>query len=92
MRIIVKTFCFLSAAIILLSSVSLLDAADVDDQRIQAKELKAMVDKGETVLIVDVRSPDEFMKLHITGALSVPLHQVEEKLAGVSPDTKIAFY
>lgn len=67
-------------------------AADADFQRIRAADLKAMVDSGERVLIVDVRPADDFMGLHITGAVSVPLLKVREKLAGLAPDTKIAFY
>ncbi|GBE03172.1 MAG TPA: rhodanese-like domain-containing protein [Nitrospirae bacterium] len=82
----------LIAVIVLLSVLTPAFAADDNSQRIKAKELKALIDKGETILIVDVRSPDEFLEMHITGALSVPIHLIDTKLAVLSPDTKIAFY
>ncbi|MBL7031583.1 MAG: rhodanese-like domain-containing protein [Nitrospira sp.] len=66
--------------------------ANEKSQRIKAEELKALIDKGETFLIVDVRTTDEFMKKHVTGAISVPLSQIEDKFAGLSTETKIAFY
>jgi predicted sulfurtransferase len=63
-----------------------------EGRRIKAKELKELVDKGETVLIVDVRSSKEFNELHVRGAISVPLPQVEAKLGPLSPETRMAFY
>ena len=96
MRLIFRTLTLLFAVMLLASGLGSAYAADTSadehNQRIKANELKALVDNGETVLIVDVRSAEEFMEVHITGALSVPLHQVEAKLAGLSPKTKIAFY
>ena len=76
----------------IVSSYAADTTADENRQRIKAEELKSLVDKGETVLIVDVRSADALMEMHITGSLSVPLQQVEAKLAGLSTETKIAFY
>ena len=93
-RVWILTLMF--SVIILLSAQGAPYAAEPSvegqGQRISAIELKNLIDKGETVLIVDVRTLQEFQANHITGALSVPLHQVEAKLAGLSPDTKIAFY
>ena len=96
MKSTLKTLTILLAAIVFLSGINSSYAADTSANeniyRIKAEELKALVDKGETVLIVDVRSANAFMKMHITGALSVPLQQVEAKLAALSTETKIAFY
>lgn len=91
-----KTLKTLIAVIMLLSVVIPACAADTatseNIQRVKAKELKSLLDKGEMIMIVDVRSPDEFDEMHIAGAISVPLHLVEAKFAGLSPDTKIVFY
>ena len=96
MKSILRTLTILIAFIVLLSGIGAPYAAetvaDENIQRIKAEELKALVDKGETVLIVDVRSTVAFKEMHITGALSVPLQQIETKLVGLSPETKIAFY
>ena len=95
MRSISKTLIIVITALVLLSWAGSSYAADdhaVDGQRIEAEALKARIDNGEMILIVDVRSPDEFMETHVTGSLSVPLHQVEAKLGSLSPKTKLAFY
>lgn len=87
-----KTLKTFIAVIMFLSVVAPAVAADDNNQRIKAKELKALIDKGETIMIVDVRSPDAFSEMHITGALSVPIHEIDTKLAVLPKDTKIAFY
>ncbi len=67
-----------------------------DDQsmalRILPKELKGLLDKGETVLIVDVRSESAYNSGHIAGAISVPLNKVGASLGVLPPETKIVFY
>lgn len=96
MRSISKTLSILIAAMLLLSwsgpAYSSDTAAEEKSQRIEAEALKARIDNGEMILIVDVRSLEEFMEVHVTGSLSVPLHLVEAKLGGLSPKTKLAFY
>lgn len=97
MNSIVRRLGILSAALLLLalSAVTAISAeteTSEQSQRITATELKQLVDKGSSFLIVDVRSYEEFNKMHITGAIPVPLHQVEAKLGQLSPDTKMAFY
>lgn len=63
-----------------------------DVKRISPVELKKLMDRGETVLIVDVRSTAAYNNQHISGALSVPVIEVESRLSGVPPLTKIVFY
>jgi len=48
--------------------------------------------KNEEVTILDVRPPEEFMAGHISGALSVPLKQLEFMLARLPKNKEIVAY
>ena len=60
--------------------------------RISAEELKARLDSGEAILVVDSRSPAEFETLHIAGAISVPSNEVDSRLGELPRDQEIVFY
>ncbi len=99
-----KIFAILTAGLFFVSGLAgfIPSAAASDDvssevtpkemQRIKPKELKVLLDQGETVLIVDVRSENAFKKQHIAGAMSVPLNSVETRLSALPAETKIVFY
>jgi 3-mercaptopyruvate sulfurtransferase SseA len=55
-----------------------------------ADELKKQLDSGP-VMIIDVRSPANFEKETIPGAINVPLAQLEGYLKNISKDTHIVF-
>ena len=55
-----------------------------------ADELKKQLDGG-TVMIIDVRPPANFEKETISGAINVPLVQLEGYLKNISKDTYIVF-
>jgi rhodanese-related sulfurtransferase len=54
-------------------------------------ELIARMRAGEVVL-VDVRPREEFAAGHIDGALSMPLAELEERLAELPPDSDVVAY
>src|SRR5919206_2456299 len=54
-------------------------------------ELIARLRKGEVVL-VDVRPTEEFEAGHITGARSIPLEELEDRLAEPPPDREVVAY
>ena len=43
---------------------------------ISVEELKSVLDAGDSVAVIDVRSPMEFESGHIPGAVNVPLGEV----------------
>lgn len=55
------------------------------------EELLARTKDG-SVLILDVRPPEEYSAGHIPGAISLPLAQLEDRLADLSPETEIIAY
>ncbi|MCX8156771.1 MAG: rhodanese-like domain-containing protein [Verrucomicrobiae bacterium] len=36
--------------------------------------------------VIDVRTPEEYQRDHLPGAVNVPLHELEERIARVAPD------
>jgi rhodanese-related sulfurtransferase/DNA-binding HxlR family transcriptional regulator len=54
-------------------------------------ELIERMDRGDVVL-VDVRPPEEFDAGHIASARSIPLEELEERLAELPPDAEIVAY
>jgi rhodanese-related sulfurtransferase len=45
-----------------------------------AQQLHQALDKKETVLVVDVRSPQEFATGHIPGAVNIPLDELAKRI------------
>jgi rhodanese-related sulfurtransferase/predicted transcriptional regulator len=62
-----------------------------DVEAISRDELRKRLRRKDVVL-VDVRPTAEFDSGHIQGALSIPLDQLDERLAELPPDTEIVAY
>ena len=60
--------------------------APVMYQKITAEEAKARMDSGDPVIIVDVRTPEEFASGHIPGSINVPNEGILEKMPDELPD------
>ena len=54
--------------------------------RISHEEALEMIDRGNNVVIVDVRSLSEFMEGHIENAVSLPLYQIQDQAGDVITD------
>ncbi|MED4116313.1 ArsR/SmtB family transcription factor [Priestia megaterium] len=65
------------------------DQFDLED--ISLPELKERMENGE-VLLLDVRPTEEYEKEHIPGAVSIPIEELEEKLASLPPDCNVVAY
>lgn len=53
--------------------------------RIEPRSLAQMLERGEPVQLIDVRSPREYEEAHVPGAINVPLEQVESRLSDLRP-------
>ena len=53
---------------------------------IRGEALKAKLDSGEQVFLLDVREPNEFAGGRIEGALNVPVREVPKSLAKLPQD------
>ncbi|OPA73077.1 ArsR family transcriptional regulator [Paenibacillus selenitireducens] len=58
---------------------------------VSLQDLKKRMENGE-VLLLDVRPKDEFEKAHIPGAISIPIEELEEKLASLPSNCDVVAY
>jgi len=56
---------------------------------IRPEELQARLQAGESLRIIDVRSPIEFAMGHLPGAVNHPLGSIHDQIPGVAPDEKL---
>lgn len=56
-----------------------------------ADELKAHLDAGKDVLIIDVRNARSFERETIPGAINIPLEELEEHLKTIPKDKLLVF-
>jgi rhodanese-related sulfurtransferase len=57
----------------------------------KADELKAKLDEGEKVLVIDVRSDEEVKSGSIPGAIHIPMEQLEARMKDVPKDVQLVF-
>jgi predicted sulfurtransferase len=76
----------------LIASV-VLSATDVVP-RITVQELKAKIDKGDDVVIIDVRAGREYedSKIKIKGAVRIPIVKLEDRISELPRDKEIITY
>jgi len=60
--------------------------------RIAPQELKAALDAGTHVTVVDARSLEAFNAEHIRGAISLPLTELEQRHNELAKNEAIVFY
>jgi rhodanese-related sulfurtransferase len=56
-----------------------------------ADALKAKLDKGEKVLVIDVRTDDEVQSGSIPGAIHIPMDELEARMKDVPKDVQLVF-
>lgn len=54
-------------------------------QEITASELKARIDAGEDIQLIDVRQPDEYAFAKIDGAKLIPLGEIMARMDEIDP-------
>ncbi len=72
---------------------SVFSAAD-NVPRITAQELKAKMDKGENILIIDTRTGNEYegSRIKIKGAVRISIVKIDEMAAKLPRDKEIVTY
>ena len=70
------------------------EEADSQYQKISAEEAKNMIDTDETVIVVDVRTPEEYNEGHIENAVLIPNETIIDETPEQLPDldAKILIY
>ena len=55
-------------------------------ENLNVTEMKEIIDNNNNVIIVDVRSPQEFSEHHIKNAINIPTYEIYEKAKKIIPD------
>ncbi len=63
-----------------------------ESEEISVRELKARMDRGEPLTIVDVREPYEYAIARIPGTILIPLNQITERARDLDPNQEIILH
>ena len=74
------------------TSENTLPAGTIAGHSITAQEAKNLLDAGQAVLILDVRTQPEFDGNHINGAVSIPVADLPNRLSEIPSDKQIVVY
>jgi Rhodanese-like domain len=83
--------CAVAAAVLLLGAAPAAPP-ELPVTFIRADALKALLDQGKKVDIIDVRRWDAYVKSHIKSARSMPLRSVGERAHEISKTGVVVFY
>lgn len=59
---------------------------------ISPEDAKARLDAGEEIILIDVRTKEEYDQEHIPGAILLPVDQVQNEAAEVMPDLDATYF
>lgn len=59
---------------------------------VEVDEVKQAIDTNKKCVILDVRTPQEFMRGHIQGSINLPVDDVEKNIASIVPNTNTLLY
>jgi rhodanese-related sulfurtransferase len=86
------TLGFVVAAAVLVGAAAPAAPPEYPVAFISVDELKAMVDAGTAVDVIDVRTRGEYEQVHITGARSIPLRDMPDRLREIPKTRPVVFY
>ena len=62
------------------------------ERRVDIDELKAAIDAGATMLLIDVREDSEVESGSIPGSIHIPLGQLEDRMSDIPRDVRLVFF
>ncbi len=91
---VIKKVVFKKLTTVLILLTALISAWQVTAQDISQSQLQQLMQSEKKVVLLDVRTVDEFVAGHIPNALNIPHKELEARLAELSGDknTQIVIY
>ena len=83
---------FICCALLCSISLTPISGFAAEPERIAPVELKLLIDSGEKVVVVDVRSARAYREAHVPGAISIPLAQLGMRHSELPKEGLIVFY
>ena len=65
----------------------LMEKSGAEQDCLTPAEVKSLRKEGKNVLIIDVRSPEEFRERHIPGAVNIPLESLDQNIGQLTQGT-----
>jgi rhodanese-related sulfurtransferase len=59
---------------------------------LDSEEAHEMIEKGDNLMIIDIRTKDEYRKEHIRGAKNIPLEQLDNRISSLPHNKDIIVY
>ena len=89
-----RTKPMVTRARVILSMFGLLLAASASAQteRLDVDELKAQLDAGAEVLLIDVREDYEVESGSIPGSIHIPVGELEARMPDIPKDVRLVFF
>ncbi len=86
-----------AVALIVWAAIWLLQASQgsilaAEPEKMLVDQLKSILDDGQDVVVVDVRSAGSYAKGHIPGAISIPSGEIRERHEELPKSKTIIFY
>lgn len=75
---------------VFLLTVSLSQA--VEPANVTSKQAQALLGKNSKIVLLDVRTPDEYRQAHLKGALLIPLGELNRRVQEVPRDRPVLVY
>jgi rhodanese-related sulfurtransferase len=82
----------LVAALLAWATPAPADDPEVPEKYISVDEVKALLDGTDPPTLVDVRARSQYETMHIRGALSIPLPDIQRRLAEVPTKGLVVLY
>lgn len=66
--------------------------AQTEVKNISPKQAKELIDKEKDVFVLDVRTKEEYDKMHIKGAHLIPIQEMEQNINKIPKDKKVVVH
>jgi len=73
-----KGKCFIHTGKYDSASVQTGSAKEIVSMEIKPEEAKARIDKGEKIIVLDVRTEEEYMEKHIPNSILIPVESIDK--------------
>ena len=82
----------LVAGVSLGSQAAMPPGSDLPIELIRVKQVSQLLSDGAPVLLVDVRSRQDYLIRHIKGAVSIPIDSIEARTSEIPRDGLVVLY
>jgi rhodanese-related sulfurtransferase len=82
----------LVAALLAWATPAPADDPEVPEKYMAVDEVKALLDRKDALTLVDVRPRPQYEAMHIRGAVSIPLPDIQRRLAEVPTKGLVVLY